>query len=216
MNQEKARYNMVEQQIRPWGVFQPSIINLMTSIPREIFVPSETRSLAFADLSIDIGHHQKMYQPKQEARMLQALDLKESDEVLEIGTGTGFTTALLASMSHHVVSIDQFDDFIQQADKKLAQCGISNVTTDIFTANKEWHPSDRFDVIVCTPAISHSPNELLKQLTSNGRLFSVEFYNGISYATLYRKTDDNITRQRLFELATPKMSLDNEKQEFVF
>ena len=118
MNFDRARFNMVEQQIRPWEVLDSRVLLLLESIHREDFVPVEYRKLAFADMSIPLGLDQVMMNPKVEGRMLQALDLGEDDTVLEIGTGSGFVTACLAALAKRVVSVEIFDELYEEAKRR--------------------------------------------------------------------------------------------------
>ena len=107
------RFNMIEQQIRTWDVFDASILDLYDKIKREAYVPEKYKKIAFTDVQIPLQHKQYMLAPKQEARILQSLKLKPTDHILHIGTGTGFFAALLASLSKHVVTIDLFDNFLE-------------------------------------------------------------------------------------------------------
>ncbi len=217
MNTEKARYNMIEQQIRTWNVFSPSVLNLMASVPREIFVPSDQKSLAFADLSIKLPHKQQMYVPREEARMLQSLDLSPSDKVLEIGTGTGFTTALLASLAQKVVTVDCFEDFISQAEIHFKQLNLQNIIAEVADISTGWHPSERFDAIVITPGIARPPKTLMSQLKPGGRLFCVEGPADNQYAKRYRYHEDNgILQETLFEISTPRLVEEQAEETFVF
>jgi protein-L-isoaspartate(D-aspartate) O-methyltransferase len=120
MNLEQARFNMIEQQIRTWEVLDPAVLDLLHRVPREDFVPAAYKGLAFADLEIPLGHGQSMLSPKLEARMLQALALKKTDSVLEIGTGSGYMTALLAGLAQYVYSVELIQELSHSAAKKLA------------------------------------------------------------------------------------------------
>ena len=111
---ERARFNMIEQQIRPWEVLDRRVLDTMLEVPREAFVPDAYRGLAFADIEIPIGHDERMMAPKVEARMLQALAIRPSDQILEIGTGTGFVTACLARLGARVTSIDIHADLTER------------------------------------------------------------------------------------------------------
>ena len=128
MDIELARFNMIEQQIRPWDVLDPGLLGLLKKLPRELFVPQKHRELAFADLNLPINHGECMMQPKVEARLIQALALTSTDRVLEVGTGTGHLTALLASISAQVTSIDIHGDFLKPASTRLETLGIVNAT----------------------------------------------------------------------------------------
>jgi len=217
MNKDKAQFHMIEQQIRPWNVFDSSILNLMSVIPRELFVPEAFRNLAFADFSIPLAHHQSMYAPREDARMLQALELSESSSVLEIGTGSGFTTALLAKLARSVNTLDTFPEFIDEAQQRLQQLGISNVTYHHETVHQDWLPNDRYSAIVCSPAINFSPMRLLEKLSTSGRLFCVHGELENQYAYIYRKNSTGeVTRERLFEMSTPLIKLETPLEDFIF
>ncbi|MGH8703461.1 MAG: protein-L-isoaspartate O-methyltransferase family protein, partial [Burkholderiales bacterium] len=125
---ERARFNMVEQQIRPWEVLDPRVLDLLLRVRREEYVPARYRELAFADMEIPLGHGEKMLAPRIEARMLQELALAPADRILEVGTGSGYMTALLASLSNHVYSVDIVPEFTQTAAAKLLAHGVANVT----------------------------------------------------------------------------------------
>ncbi|MEJ2611373.1 MAG: protein-L-isoaspartate O-methyltransferase [Candidatus Thiodiazotropha sp.] len=172
---EKARFNMVEQQIRPWEVIDSKVLSLMGQLPREAFVPENYQDLAYADIEIPIGHGQRMMFPKIEARLLQALDLRSSDKVLEVGTGSGYLTACLASLSQQVVSIDLHQDFTEAAAIKLDQQALKNVTLltgDALTTLLEEGP---FDAIAVTGSLPTSQQAEIfrQQLTQGGRMFVV-------------------------------------------
>ncbi|OAD21997.1 Protein-L-isoaspartate(D-aspartate) O-methyltransferase, partial [Candidatus Thiomargarita nelsonii] len=138
VNIESARFNMIEQQIRPWEVLEQRILDLISDVPREDFVPMAYRNLAFADINIPLAHDQTMMSPKLEGRLLQTLNISAKDTVLEIGTGSGYLTALLAKLAKHVDSVDIFDDFIKEATTKLkAFHNISLYTGDASEIFKE-------------------------------------------------------------------------------
>src|SRR5438477_2617918 len=124
MDIERVRFNMIEQQIRTWEVLDQTVLDLLFRLKREEFVPEPYRALAFVDMEIPLGHGEKMLQPKLEARMLQELALKDSDRVLEIGTGSGYMTTLLASLAGHVYSVDVIPEFIRAATARLAAHGV--------------------------------------------------------------------------------------------
>ncbi len=128
---ERARFNMVEQQIRTWEVLDQEVLDLLFAVRREEFVPAQYRSLAFVDMEIPLGHREKMLAPKLEARMLQELAIKPGDRVLEVGTGSGYMTALLAKRGAHVYSVEIVPEFSTQASAKLGAHNISNVTFEI-------------------------------------------------------------------------------------
>jgi protein-L-isoaspartate(D-aspartate) O-methyltransferase len=173
MDFEQARYNMVEQQIRPWDVLDQEVLDLLFKVHREDFVPEAHRSLAFVDMEIPLGHGEFMWTPKLEARVVQELDIRRNDRVLEIGTGSGYLTALLAAEAAEVVSVDIQPDFTAAAGKKLRAHGIGNVELHTGDAATDWDDEDGFDVIVLTGSTPLLSDALVRRLRVGGRLFAV-------------------------------------------
>jgi len=170
---ERARFNMVEQQIRPWEVLDPVVLDLLLRVHREDFVPPQHRALAFVDTEIPLGHGEVMLSPKLEARMLQEAGIQASDTVLEVGTGSGHMTALLASLSRHVYSVDIVPDFTKNAGAKIVAAGITNITLETGDAARGWSRHGPYDVIMVTgsvPLLSDSFTGLLKP---GGRMIAV-------------------------------------------
>jgi len=199
MDVEQARFNMVEQQIRPWEVLDDRVLSLITKIPREDFVPESNRKLAFADISIPLIHGQEMMQPKIEARLLQALAIKDTETVLEIGTGSGYLTALLAGLAKHVYSVDIFPEFTAEAAAKLKQSGIKNVTLKTEDAAQPWSQHQPYDAIAITGSCPTSPSEYLNALRVGGRLFVIVGEAPVMEALLYTRTsNDSWTKESLF------------------
>lgn len=170
---ERARFNMVEQQIRPWDVLDSQVLDLLLRVHREDYVPGQYRALAFADMEIPLGHGETMLQPKIEARMLQELGIVSSDRILEVGTGSGYMTALLASLGSHVYSVDIIPEFTQSAAAKLAAHGITNVTLETGDAARGWDKHGPYDVIVLTGSVPVLPEAFQKSLKPGGRLLAV-------------------------------------------
>ena len=173
MDFEQARYNMVEQQIRPWDVLDQGVLDLLFKVRREDFVPEAHRSLAFVDMEIPLGHGEFMWTPKLEARVLQELDIRRNDRVLEVGTGSGYLTALLAAEAAEVVSVDIQPDFTAAAGQKLRAHGIGNVELHTGDAATDWDDEDSFDVIVLTGSTPLLSDALVRRLRTGGRLFAV-------------------------------------------
>jgi len=173
MDLEKARFNMVESQIRPWGVLDQTVLDLLYRVKREEYVPPVFRSLAFSDLEIPIGHGQTMLAPKLEARMLQELRLSPTDKVLEVGTGSGYFTALLASLARHVVSVEIIPALSAEAQRKLAAHEFTNITLEVGDAARGWDKHAPYDVIVLTGATPVLPEPLVASLRPGGRLLAV-------------------------------------------
>jgi protein-L-isoaspartate(D-aspartate) O-methyltransferase len=176
MNYEQARFNMVEQQIRPWEVLDQYVLDVMLQTPREDFVPARYRNLAFADTHIPLEHGQEMMRPNVEGRLLQSLNLKKSDVVLEVGTGSGYLTACLAQLAGHVYSVDIFPDFIEAAARKLEAQRISNVTLavdDAAVAIQKGNPQGQYNAIAVTASLPYVPDYYKNALAIGGRLFAV-------------------------------------------
>src|ERR687892_564296 len=150
MNVEQARANMVEQQIRPWEVLDQDVLDLLYVVPREQFVPEKHRALAFSDMEIPIGEGQKMWQPKMEARVLQELGVKKTDRVLEVGTGSGYLTALLSHRAAHVFSVEIKPALAQLGRSNLERHGAEHVTLECGDAARGWPNPAPYDVIVLT------------------------------------------------------------------
>ena len=173
MNVEQARFNMVEQQIRTWEVLDPAVLDLLFEVKREDFVPAEHRSIAFADLEVPLGHGEAMMQPKVEARILQELAVQPHEAVYEVGTGSGYLTALLAKRARHVTSAEIHGDLSAQAGRNLAGAGIGNVS--LLQGDSARAPLSEvpFDVIVLTGSTPVIAQAFLDRLKPGGRLFAV-------------------------------------------
>ena len=170
---ERARFNMVEQQIRPWEVLDQRVLDLLLRVRREDYVPARYRELAFADMEIPLGHGENMLAPKIEARMLQELALAPGDRILEVGTGSGYMTALLASLGSHVCSVDIVPEFTQAAGAKLAAHGVTNVTLETGDAARGWDRHAPYDAIAVTGSMPVLPEAFPKSLRPGGRLIAV-------------------------------------------
>jgi len=173
MNFEQARFNMVEQQVRPWEVLDERVLELLEKTHREDFVPLRYRKMAFTDMAIPLGNDQSMMKPVVEGRLLQALELKSDETVLEIGTGSGFVTACLAQLAKHVVSVDVFEQFTTEAGAKLKEKGISNVELETGDVMTGWQPEQAHDVIVVTGSVQDIPDHFRGWVNPRGRMFVV-------------------------------------------
>lgn len=173
MNFDRARFNMVEQQIRPWEVLDARVLEVLESVHREDFVPVRCRKLAFADLSIPLGCGQVMMRPKIEGRMLQALALTDDETVLEIGTGSGFITACLAQLARHVVSVELFEELHLEAAGRLQDKRIDNVELYVGDVMRGWQPEQAHDVVVVTGSVPQVPDAFRGWVNPGGRLFVV-------------------------------------------
>ena len=173
MNLEQARFNMVEQQIRPWDVLDPAVLGLLFEVKREQFVPAPHAGLAFADMEIPLGHGEAMMQPKVEARILQELAIRPEDTVYEVGTGSGYLAALLARRARHVTSAEIHEDLRATAAANLARAGVSNVTLLQGDGARAPLGESAYDVIVLTGSTPELPQAFLDRLNPGGRLFAV-------------------------------------------
>jgi len=172
MNKDFARQQMIDQQVRAWDVLDGLVLAGLKKVQRELFVPEGFEALAFADTEIPIGHGESMMTPTIEGRVLQALGLVGSERVLEIGTGSGFLTACLATLSTHVTSIDIYDDFIESARQRLASCEFNNADIVKMDGTVEL-PDGTFDAIAVTGSIQSFDSRLVDALNPGGKLFVV-------------------------------------------
>lgn len=173
MNIEQARFNMIEQQIRPWDVLNPVVLDLLAKIKREDFVPANYSTLAFVDMEIPLGHGEVMMSPKLEARILQEVNVQPDETVLEIGTGSGYLTALLSHLAKRVYSVDIVSDFKMQTHANLHTHGIKNVTLETGDAAKGWSKHGKYDVNIVTGSMPVLPTTILNDLNIGGRLFVI-------------------------------------------
>jgi protein-L-isoaspartate(D-aspartate) O-methyltransferase len=215
MNIEQARFNMIEQQIRPWDVLDPAVLDLLFVVKREDFVPAAYRSLAFADLEVPLGDGQAMLAPKLEAKLLQELGIRKTDKVLEIGTGSGYMAALLAARAEHVVSVEVRPALAEAARQNLARAGVSNVTVETGDGSNGWSQRGPYDAIVVSGSVSAIPDALLKQLRVGGRLAAVVGEAPVMEAQLITCTAEGVYNTvNLFETVVP--SLDGARPKPAF
>ncbi len=170
---EQARYNMIEQQIRPCEVFDSRVLELLRHVRREHFVPKHLRELAFADMEIPLGYGTFMWQPKLEARALQELRLTRKDRVLEVGTGSGYLTALLSALAGHVTSVEIVPELNASAKHNLVACRRDNITLEAGDASHGWNGDKPYDAIVLTGSTPVLPDEFQTGLAVGGRLFAI-------------------------------------------
>lgn len=173
MNFEQARFNMVEQQVRPWEVLDERVLALLEKTHREDFVPVRYRKMAFTDMAIPLDHGQSMMKPVVEGRLLQALELKPDETALEIGTGSGFITACLSRMAKQVISVDLYEQFTNEVAAKLKEKGISNVELKTGNVMTGWQPEQAHDVLVVTGSVPSIPDHFRGWVNPGGRIFVV-------------------------------------------
>ena len=217
MNIEQARFNMIEQQIRPWEVLDPQVLDLLFVVKREDFTPPAYRNLAFADMEIPLGSGQVMLAPKIEAKMLQELVLKKTDKVLEIGTGSGYMAALLAARAEHVVTVESRPELAATAKENLERAGVANVTVEIGNGAEGWSQRGPYDAIVVSGSLPLVPASLLKQLRVGGRLAAVVGEAPVMEAQLITCTGEGIYNTvNLFETVIPALDGIETKASFTF
>jgi protein-L-isoaspartate(D-aspartate) O-methyltransferase len=173
MNIEQARFNMIEQQIRPWNVLDTDILDLLHVVKREHFVPAAYQNLAFADAEIPLPGGEAMLNPKLEARILQEIGLKKHEAVLEIGTGSGYMAALMAHRGAKVTTVEVNPQIKELAEKNLAKNGISNVTVELGNGAMGWAKGAPYDVIVISGALEVLPEAFLQQVKVGGRIAAI-------------------------------------------
>lgn len=206
MNTEKARFNMVEQQIRPWNVLDPNVLDLLFEVRREEFVPASFRSLAFADIEIPLSASAVMMPPRMEARMLQELELSPDARVLEVGTGSGYMTALLACQAAHVTSMEIDPALQAQAQSNLNEAGIENVTLILGDGLKGNEQGEPYDAIILTGSVPVIPDVLLHQLALGGRLMAVVGSGAVmEVVRIHCTSPGTYSRETLFETHVPPL-----------
>ena len=217
MNFERARFNMVEQQIRPWQVLDSRVLSLLETIHREDFVPVKYRKLAFADIAIPLEHGQFMMRPKIEGRMLQALGLGDDETVLEIGTGSGFITACLASLAKCVVSVEIFDGLHEGAKSRMEEKNIPNAELYVGDVMRGWQPEQAHDVVVVTGSVPMVPEQFAGWVNPGGRMFVITGDSPAMEARLLTRLGVTEWREEsLFETVLPRLVNAEEPPEFVF
>lgn len=217
MNFDQARFNMVEQQIRPWEVLDARVLELLETTHREDFVPVRYRKMAFSDIAIPLDLDQSMMKPVVEGRLLQALELQPDETVLEIGTGSGFITACLAKIAKRVVSVDIHEQFTKETASKLKEKLIDNVelqTGDVMTG---WQPEQAQDVLVVTGSVEDVPDHFRGWVNPGGRLFVVCGDSPAMEAKLLTKLNATEWHEEsLFETDLPRLINAEKAPEFEF
>ncbi len=217
MNLEQARHNMIEQQIRPWEVIDSRVLNAMTMIPRDAFVAESQQAVAYADTQLPLGEGEVMMEPRVEGRMLQALAPQAGETALEIGTGSGYITALLASLAGSIRSIEMRPDFSEHARTRLSARKLGNFrleVADVFSSS--WDARGQYDVIAVTGAVREVPEKLLHMLAPNGRMFAVIGENVQHAVLMTRGADGRYAEESLFETALPYLQAPAHKPVFTF
>ena len=216
MDMEQARFNMIEQQIRPWEVLDPEVLDILAMVRREVFVPEALKALAFADLELPIGNGQTMLSPKIEARVLQEAGVRSTDIVLEVGSGSGYMAALLASKAEYVHTVEIDPVLAETARRNLRQAGVSNVSVEIGDAALGWSGPSPYDVIVLSGSLPELPDAFLQKLKPGGRLMAFIGTAPIMQARLIIRSDEQAFNSiNLFETVVPAL-ITGKSQRFVF
>ncbi len=217
MDMEQARFNMIEQQIRPWEVLDPVVLDLLAEVKREEFVPAEQKLLAFADVCLPLGNGAAMLEPKMEARLLQELGLKSTDRVLEIGSGSGYMAALLAARAEFVTSLEIEPALAAMARANLSRAGVANVAVEQADGLKGWAAKAPYDAIVVSGSVPVLPDVLLQQLKVGGRLVAIVGTLPVMSAQLVTRTGEmTFNTINLFETVAPALRNAAAGEQFTF
>ena len=214
---DKQRFNMIEQQIRPWNVLDDTVLSALFAVKREQFVPANAQAYTFVDMEAPIGEGQVMLQPKIEARILELLQIKPSDKVLEIGTGTGYQAALLAHFAAQVTTIEITPSLAAQAQANLQAAGIQNVQVQVGDGAQGWANGAPYDVIVVSASLPDLPNRFKEQLAIGGRLFVILGDAPVMTAWVITRTSEQaFSQESFFETMTAPLQNAKQPERFVF
>ncbi|MCW5296930.1 protein-L-isoaspartate O-methyltransferase family protein [Herbaspirillum lusitanum] len=215
MNIEQARFNMIEQQIRPWNVLAQDVLDLLTVVRREEFVPAAHRSLAFFDTEIPLPGGENMLAPKVEARILQEANVKKHEQVLEIGAGSGYMAALLASKARHVTTVEIDPQLKALAEQNLSGYGVVNVSVELGNGAQGWQ--GEYDVIVISGALPFLPDAFLKQIKVGGRILAIIGEAPVMSLQVITRTSDQVyDTVNVFELMAKPLHAASEHSHFTF
>jgi len=217
MNIEQARFNMIEQQIRPWNVLDQDVLDLLVVVKREDFVPAAYKSLAFVDTEIPLPGGEAMFTPKVEARILQEVGLKKHENVLEIGAGSGYMAALLAHKSRHVTTVEISPELKALAEKNLANAGVSNVSVELGDGAQGWSTGAPFDAIVISGALEVLPEAFLKQVKVGGRIACIVGQAPVmSVQIITRVSETGYDTVKVFETSVKYLATTVKPSHFTF
>ncbi len=217
MNVEQARFNMIEQQIRPWDVLDSAVLSLLAIVRREDFVPAEHRALAFSDIEVPLPEGEVMLCPRVEARLLQEAQVQRHEKVLEIGAGSGFMAALLAHRAQSVVSLEDKPALARLARENLQRAGVLNASVREMDGSAGLAAEGPFDVIVLSGSVAQQPRALLQQLKPGGRLIAVVGHEPVMRALrITRLSDAAFQTSELFDTVQPRLRGFDEPSRFSF
>jgi protein-L-isoaspartate(D-aspartate) O-methyltransferase len=215
--QEQARFNMVEQQIRPWQVLDPQVLTVLSNVQRELFVPQAYQAMAYTDTDIPLGHGEAMAPPRVAARLMHDLHLTGTEKVLEIGTGSGYMAALLAGRAQRVVSLEINPELASNARNNLQRAGITNVDVRVADGSTGASGDAPFDAIVLGGSVAEVPQTLLQQLAIGGRLLAIVGHDHVMAATLFTRTADAAWDSKaLWDHTAPRLQGFAEPTRFKF
>jgi len=217
MNTQQARFNMVEQQIRPWQVLDPHVLTVLSHVPRELFVPQAYQAMAYTDTDIPLGHGEFMAPPRVAARLMHDLHLTGTEKVLEIGTGSGYMTALLAGRAQRVVSLEINPELASAARQNLQRAGVTNVDVRVADGSAGAAGDAPFDAIVLSGSVAEVPQTLLQQLKVGGHLIAIVGHDHVMAATLFTRTSDAAWDSKaLWDHTAPRLQGFAEPSRFKF
>ena len=217
LNFDAARHTMIQSQLRTWDVIDERVLDLAARMPREDFMSPACRNLAYVDMNIPLEHGEVMMTPKLEARLLQALEILPSDKILEIGTGSGYLTALLASLGRQVVSVEVRPEFTAQAAAKLAHHGLHNITLEVGDGASGWDRQQPYDVIVITGSLPILPETFQQSLTPGGRMIAIVGQAPAMEVVRIRRRDAyTFARDSLLETSLPPLQNAAAPSRFLF
>ncbi|MBX3624713.1 MAG: protein-L-isoaspartate O-methyltransferase [Rhizobacter sp.] len=217
MNTEQARFNMIEQQIRPWDVLDASVLSLLAVVKREDFVPAAYRSMAFFDTEVPLPNGQCMLAPKIEARLLQELEVRKHERVLEIGAGSGHMAALLAHKARQVVTLEVDPTLAKLASENLKRASVTNVSVMEGDGSKRLPTAGPFDVILLSGSVASIPQGLLNELKVGGRLAAIVGQEPVMNAVLVTRVGENEFKSvNLFDTVAQRLKGFDEPSRFHF
>ena len=217
MNTQQARFNMVEQQIRPWQVLDPQVLTVLSNVQRELFVPQAYQAMAYTDTDIPLGQGQAMLPPRVAARLMHDLHLTGAEKVLEIGTGSGYMTALLAGRAQRVVSLEINAELASTARNNLQRAGVTNVDVRVADGSVGAAGDAPFDAIVLSGSVAEVPQTLLQQLKVGGHLIAIVGHDHVMVATQFTRTADAAWDSKaLWDHTAPRLQGFAEPSRFKF
>ncbi|MEZ5786173.1 MAG: protein-L-isoaspartate O-methyltransferase [Xanthobacteraceae bacterium] len=211
-----ARRKMVDNQVRPNDVTEPLLISALLDIPRERFAPADRAAMAYMDNDLVIGDGRALLKPMVLARLIQAADIQDTDHVLDVACGTGYSTAVLARLAHSVTGLEENPTLAAQAARLLSDLAVANASVATGPLAAGWTQNAPYDVILINGAVERIPQVLLTQLKEDGRLLAVVSSGPIGKATIYQRVAGDISTQPVFDAAAPLLKDFVKPPEFVF